>query len=84
MKNKKEWNKENYLQNGTRKQNQHPKSELNTTIKEPGINESGIEAKKNGWESKTGIYLNIPVFLNSYFKNLLFIITFYFTTFPYL
>lgn len=47
--NKKEWTKENYLQNGTKTQNQHPKSELNTTIKKPGINESGIEAKNKGW-----------------------------------
>lgn len=49
MQKKREWSKENYLQNGTRKQNQHPKNELNTTIKEPGINESGEAAKKNGW-----------------------------------
>lgn len=49
MKNKREWSKENYLQNGTKTQNQHAKNELNTTIQKPGTNESGIEAKKNGW-----------------------------------
>lgn len=52
MKSKKKrvWAKENFLKNGTKTQNQHSKNELNTTIKEPGINESGIEAKKNGWD----------------------------------
>ncbi|GAA0179784.1 hypothetical protein SH2C18_25990 [Clostridium sediminicola] len=49
-KKKKEWTKENFLKNGTKSQNQHSKNELSTTIEEPGINESGIEAKKNGWK----------------------------------
>lgn len=31
-----EMTKENYLKNGTRKQNHHPKNELNTTIEKPG------------------------------------------------
>lgn len=48
---KREYNKENYLRNGVKtQQNQWAKNKLDTTIEQPGINESGIEAKKNGWE----------------------------------
>lgn len=46
-KNKKEYSKENYLANGHKTQNQWAKNHINTSIEEPGINESGIEAKKN-------------------------------------
>ncbi|MCY6958726.1 hypothetical protein [Clostridium brassicae] len=45
----KRWNKENVLINGVKTQNQWAKNKLNTTVKEPGINESGIEAKKKGY-----------------------------------
>ncbi|SHH92420.1 hypothetical protein [Clostridium grantii] len=50
MKTKKarEWTKENYNKNGTKSQGQRAKNSLSTTIEEPGINESGKEAKKNG------------------------------------
>lgn len=46
---KKEWTKENYLANGNKTQNQWAKNRLVTTVEEPGINESGIEAKKKGY-----------------------------------
>ncbi|WP_162832174.1 hypothetical protein [Clostridium hydrogeniformans] len=47
--NKKEFKKENYLANGSKTQNQWAKNKLNTSMQEPGINESGIEAKKRGF-----------------------------------
>lgn len=46
---KKEYTKENFLANGTKTQNQWAKNKLNTTLEEPGINESGKEAKKKGY-----------------------------------
>lgn len=49
MKNKREYTKENYLQNGTKYQNNNPKNKYVTTIEEPALNESGIEAKKKGF-----------------------------------
>ncbi|WP_461206251.1 hypothetical protein [Clostridium sp. DL1XJH146] len=49
-KKKREWTKENYLHNGIKSQNQHSKNEQNTIVKESGTNESGIEARKNGWK----------------------------------
>lgn len=49
MKNKREYTKENYLRNGEKTQNQHSKNSFNATIEEPGINESGIIAKKKGF-----------------------------------
>lgn len=48
-KNQREYTKENYLKNGTKTQNQWAKNSLNTTIEQPGINESGLEAKKKGF-----------------------------------
>ena len=48
-KNKKEYSKENYLANGHKTQNQWAKNHINTSIEEPGINESGIENKKRGF-----------------------------------
>lgn len=48
-KNKREWTKENYLANGSKTQNQWAKNKLNTTVEEPGINESGREAKRKGF-----------------------------------
>ncbi|MDD6795870.1 MAG: hypothetical protein PUE01_10760 [Clostridiaceae bacterium] len=47
--NKREYTREDYLRNGTKTQNQYAKNSFNTTIEEPGINESGIEAKKRGF-----------------------------------
>lgn len=47
--NKKQYSKDNYLKNGTKTQNQYAKSSFNTTVEEPGINESGIIAKKKGF-----------------------------------
>ncbi|MDS0527878.1 hypothetical protein NNC19_19480 [Clostridium sp. SHJSY1] len=46
---KREFTKENYLKNGFKSQNQHAKNSFNTTIEEPGINESGIDAKNRGF-----------------------------------
>ncbi|SFC18404.1 hypothetical protein [Clostridium uliginosum] len=47
--NKKVSSKENYLKNGSKTQGQMAKSSFNTTIEEPALNESGIEAKKKGF-----------------------------------
>lgn len=47
--NKKVYSKENYLANGTKTQNQWAKNRYNTTVEEPALNESGIEAKKKGF-----------------------------------
>lgn len=44
--NEKNHSKENFLRNGNKTQNQHAKSSFNTTIEQPGINESGLDAKK--------------------------------------
>ena len=49
MKNKREYTKENYLRNGTKSQYNNPKNKYVTTIEEPALNESGIEAKKKGF-----------------------------------
>ncbi|MGG7162480.1 hypothetical protein [Clostridium ihumii] len=48
-KNQKEYTKENYLKNGNKTQHQYANSSFNTTIEEPGTNESGIIAKKKGF-----------------------------------
>lgn len=48
-KNYRHYSKENYLANGNKTQNQYAKNSFNTIVKEPGINESGIEAKKKGF-----------------------------------
>lgn len=47
--NKREYTKENYLKNGNRTQKNNPKNKYVTTIEEPALNESGIEAKKKGF-----------------------------------
>lgn len=47
--NKRDYTKSNYLRNGTKTQNQYAKSSFNTSLEEPGINESGAEAKKRGF-----------------------------------
>jgi hypothetical protein len=47
--NKREWTKENYKANGHRTQNQRAQNSFNTTIEEPGTNESGEEAKRRGF-----------------------------------
>lgn len=47
--NKRDYDKKNFLRNGSKTQNQYAKSSFNTTIEEPGINESGIDAKKRGF-----------------------------------
>lgn len=47
--NEKDYDKKNFLRNGFKTQNQYSKSSFNTTIEEPGINESGIDAKKRGF-----------------------------------
>ena len=47
--NEKIYSKENYLRNGHKSQNQYAKNSFNTSIEEPGINESGLEAKKKGF-----------------------------------
>ena len=47
--NKKVHSEKNSLKNGTKTQNQHADNHYNFTTEEPGINESGIEAKKKGF-----------------------------------
>ncbi|WP_394883264.1 hypothetical protein [Clostridium baratii] len=47
--NRRVYSKENYLANGHKTQNQWSRNRFTTTTKEPGINESGIEAKKRGF-----------------------------------
>lgn len=47
--NKKNFNKDNFLRNGSKSQNQYAKNSFNTTMEEPCLNESGIEAKKRGF-----------------------------------
>lgn len=47
--NKKDFSEKEFLRNGNKDQGQYGKSSFNTTIKKPGINESGIEAKKSGF-----------------------------------
>ena len=49
MKNKTKNPKENYLKNGTKIQNNNPKNKYITTLEEPALNESGVEAKKKGF-----------------------------------
>lgn len=49
MNNKREYTKDNYLKNGTKTQNNNPKNKYVTTLEEPVLNESGIEAKKRGF-----------------------------------
>lgn len=46
---KRKYTKENYLRNGSKSQGQYAQSSFNTTIEEPGMNDSGIVAKKNGY-----------------------------------
>lgn len=47
--NQKTYTEENYLKNGFKTQNQIANNRFNTTVKEPGTNESGIIAKKKGF-----------------------------------
>lgn len=47
--NRRDYSKDNYLRNGNKYDNQHSKNSFNTNVQEPGINESGIEAKKRGF-----------------------------------
>lgn len=47
--NKRTYTKENYLKNGTKTKNNNPKNKYVTTIEEPALNESGIDAKKRGF-----------------------------------
>jgi len=47
--NRKTYSKENILRNGTKTQNQYAKNQHNFSTEEPGINESGVEAKKRGF-----------------------------------
>lgn len=46
---KRELTEEDYLKNSVKTQNNGSKNKVNTTIETPGINNSGIEAKRNGW-----------------------------------
>ena len=47
--NNRDYSKKSYLRNGSKTQRQYGKSSFNTTIEQPGINESGAEAKKRGF-----------------------------------
>ncbi|MFR7994827.1 MAG: hypothetical protein ACLU6S_08575 [Clostridium sp.] len=49
MKNKRKYTKENYLKNGIKTQNNNPQNKYITTLEEPALNESGVEAKKKGF-----------------------------------
>lgn len=44
-----EYRRDNYLQNGTKTQNQFANNSFNTTLEEPALNKSGEVAKKNGY-----------------------------------
>ena len=46
----KEYTKKSYNENGNKTQNQWAKNKLNTTVEEPGTNESAEIAKKQGWQ----------------------------------
>ncbi|MBP1888764.1 hypothetical protein J2Z53_000343 [Clostridium moniliforme] len=48
-KHKRIYSKENYNENGFKHKQHWSKNTFTTTTKEPGINESGIEAKKEGF-----------------------------------
>ena len=47
--NRRDYSKENYLRNGSKSQEQFSKNSFNTTIEEPALNESGLDAKKRGF-----------------------------------
>lgn len=47
--NRRDFSKSNGLRNGSKTQGQYGKSSFNTTIEQPKINESGMEAKKRGF-----------------------------------
>lgn len=47
--NYRDYSKKSSLRNGNKTQGQYGKSSFNTTIEQPGINESGAEAKKRGF-----------------------------------
>lgn len=47
--NYRDYSEKNYLRNGTKTQNQYAKSSFNTSIEEPELNKSGVEAKKKGF-----------------------------------
>lgn len=49
MNNKRRYTKENYLKNGTKTQNNNSKNKYVTTLEEPALNESGIDAKNKGF-----------------------------------
>ena len=38
-----------HLRNGVKTQNNNPKNQYITTVQEPALNESGVEAKKKGF-----------------------------------
>lgn len=47
--NRKDFTEDNFLRNGNKTQGQYSKSSFNTTIEEPSLNKSGVEAKKRGF-----------------------------------
>ena len=47
--NERNYSKENGLRQSNKSQGQFAKSSINTTIEKPGINESGLDAKKRGF-----------------------------------
>lgn len=48
-KNKREYTKEDYKRNGIRTQNPNSKNSFISTLEQPELNESGVEAKKKGF-----------------------------------
>lgn len=47
--NKRDYAKKEYLRNGTKDEGQVSKNQFVNTVEQPGMNESGIDAKKKGF-----------------------------------
>lgn len=47
--NKRDYSKKEYLRNGTKSEDHVSKNQFVNTVEKPGMNESGMEAKKKGF-----------------------------------
>ncbi|MEQ8156363.1 MAG: hypothetical protein ABRQ25_16045 [Clostridiaceae bacterium] len=47
--NNRNFEKKEFLRNGTKTQNQWPKNHINQSIEKPALNESAIDAQKKGF-----------------------------------
>lgn len=54
-KNAREYTKEDYLRNGVKTEESMSKNSFTNTLEQPALNESGVEAKKKGF-NETGVY----------------------------